>query len=491
MGDIQVYNSMTRSIEKFVPLNPPQVNMYACGITVYDEAHVGHASQAIIFDMIRRWLEYRGYEVNYVRNFTDIDDKIIAKSVVTGAPAAEISEKFIEETRRDLAALKVKPANSEPKVTDHVDDISEYISELIEKDYAYESEGDVYFAVTKASAYGRLSNRAIGRAADEESGTGKRHSADFALWKQAKPGEPSWSSPWGDGRPGWHIECSVMAQKHLGETIDIHGGGLDLVFPHHENEIIQSESLTGKPLARYWVHNGLIMVNGRKMSKSLGNFYTIKKALTRFTADIIRYVVLSHHYSSHIDFSESTLRDAEKRIFYYYKTLYKAERFLKKARRTGRAKACDSWPATENTREHAFCLLDSFEKSMDYNFNTAKAIADLAKVFPRINGLISDRSVPSNVKTVKLKEIIAEIKSVTRILQLIDDDPETVLEFYTNRALKRRGLTADAIIKEIDKRNSARKQKNYVLADQIRDKLEEKGIGLMDGAEGTEWELYV
>ena len=489
MDEIHVYNTMTGSIEKFVPLNPPQVKMYACGITVYDEAHIGHASQAIIFDVIRRWLGYRGYEVNYVRNFTDIDDKIIAKSVETGMPAKKISEKFIEETRRDLAVLRVQPATSEPTVTDHVGDIIEFISKLIEMDYAYESDGDVYFAIARAASYGRLSNRTVANAASEESGAGKQHPADFALWKQAKPGEPSWSSPWGGGRPGWHIECSVLAQRHLGETVDIHGGGLDLVFPHHENEIVQSESLTGKPLARYWVHNGLVMVDGRKMSKSLGNFYTIKKALARYTVDIIRYVVLSHHYSSHIDFSEDTFRDAEKRVFYYYKTLYKADRFLKKAQRIGRVGARDPGQAAGSTPGRHFGLIETFEKSMDHNFNTAKAIAVLAKSFSRINGLIEDSSVPSNEKAVKLNEIMTDMKPVTRILQLFNEDPGTALQFYTERALKHRGLTADAIEKKIQERSAARERKNYALADQIRERLEENGIRLMDSAEGTAWEL--
>jgi cysteinyl-tRNA synthetase len=289
---IKVYNTLSKKVEEFIPLQPDRVTMYACGITVYDEAHIGHASQAVFFDVIRTYLVHKGHKVSYVRNFTDIDDKIIKRANETKKLASEISEKYIAETRNDLAKIKVRPADIEPKVTEHIPDIIAFIEALISKGFAYPSAGDVLFSVEKCADYGKLSNRTVEDLMGLELDSKKKNPADFSLWKAAKQGEPSWDSPWGKGRPGWHIECSVMARKYLGDTLDIHGGGIDLLFPHHENEIAQSESLTGKPLSRYWLHNGLVMVNNQKMSKSLGNFYTIKEALEKFEPDVIRYISL-------------------------------------------------------------------------------------------------------------------------------------------------------------------------------------------------------
>ncbi|MBN2362672.1 cysteine--tRNA ligase [candidate division WOR-3 bacterium] len=478
---IKIYNTLSRSLEEFRPEDSNNVKLYACGVTVYDEAHIGHASQAVFFDVIRSYLEYRGFKVFYVRNFTDIDDKIINKAFETGKSASEISSHYIEETRNDLQKIKVRSATAEPKVTDHVKDIIKFIEELIEKGFAYESRGDVLFSVDKFKGYGKLSNRKTEELLEQEPSESKKNPADFALWKAAKPGEPSWESPWGKGRPGWHIECSVMARELLGDTLDIHGGGVDLLFPHHENEIAQSESLTGKPFSRYWIHNGLVMVNNQKMSKSLGNFYTIKEALEKFEPDVIRYIILSHHYSSNIDFSEDAFKNAEKRVFYFYKSLLSVNRFLESASDIKR-------PELQSKGNG---LKELFEQGMDDNFNTAKVIAELSNAFSEANRILSDKKTSEEEKVKIISLFKKDFEVISKVLNLLNDDPRDVVEKIKLKYLNRLNLKQEELQKTIDARNEFKKTKDYTSADGIRAELMSKGIKLLDYPNRTDWELLI
>ncbi|MGC8852252.1 MAG: cysteine--tRNA ligase, partial [Hydrogenobacter sp.] len=312
---LRIYNTLSGKVEEFVPLDPPKVLIYTCGVTVYDDSHVGHGRSLIVFDVFRRYLEHLGYRVKFVRNFTDVDDKIINKAKEEGKDFMTIANRYIASYYVDMERIRVRPADVEPRVTEHIKEIIEVIKELIDKGYAYESGGDVYFSVKAFPQYGKLSKRSIEElevGARIEPSEKKRDPLDFALWKSAKAGEPAWESPWGLGRPGWHTECVAMIFKHLGHTIDIHGGGLDLVFPHHENEIAQAEALTGKPFARYWMHNGLVTVNGQKMSKSLGNYITLKEVYKKYHPDVLRLLVLFTHYRSPLDFSWEKMEEAKR-----------------------------------------------------------------------------------------------------------------------------------------------------------------------------------
>jgi cysteinyl-tRNA synthetase len=472
---IEVYNTLSRRIEKFIPHDAGEVKMYACGITVYDDAHIGHASQAVFFDVIRRYLEYREMRVEYVRNFTDIDDKIIKRANETGRAANDISEQFIAETKEDLAALKVLPATIEPKVTEHIPEIIQFIQQLCEKKIAYESDGNVFFRVNTFPSYGKLSGQKVGELLDQEQIEGKENSSDFTLWKKSKAGEPTWESPWGAGRPGWHIECSALARRYLGDTLDIHGGGVDLVFPHHENEIAQSEALTGKPMARYWIHNGLVMVENQKMSKSLGNFYTIKQALRLHVPDVIRYIILSHHYSSKIDFSIEAFRVAEKRIFYFYKSLAAIEDFLNDNNAVHKADA--------GALEHTFI------SSMDENFNTAKVIAEISTSFSEANALLGQRKANVEEKARKLNEFQHDLARISKVLGILDENPSEILKEMKGRFLSRSNISEVEIEDSIAKRNEAKKNKDYSTADAMRNKLTEIGVRLLDFPDRTEWEI--
>ena len=474
---IEVYNTLSRQIEVFTPSEPGKVKMYACGITVYDEAHIGHASQAVFFDVIRRFLEYKGMDVEYVRNFTDIDDKIIIRAHEKGKPARDISEQYIAETRSDLSCLKVLPASFEPKVTDHIEEVIQFIRQLCDKEIAYESNGNVFFRVRAFSSYGKLSNCKIEEMIDQEQAEGKERPSDFTLWKRSKPDEPSWESPWGPGRPGWHIECSALARHYLGDTIDIHGGGVDLVFPHHENEIAQSEALTGKPMARYWIHNGLVMVENQKMSKSLGNFFTIKQALKLHVPDVIRYIILSHHYSSRIDFSIKAFRVAEKRVYYFYKSLAAIDAFLNKHER-----ASDALQLI-GPLEHAF------SSAMEENFNTAKVIAEISTAFSEANALLAKKKMDIDEKTTKLNSFRADLEKISIVLGILDENPAEIMRKMKNRFLSRIGILEEQIEERIERRNSAKRSKDFPAADAIRNELAEKGIKLLDFPDKTEWEI--
>ena len=465
---IKVFNTLTEEKEEFTPLKDKLVKMYVCGPTVYDHAHIGHARSAVVFDVIRRWLEYRGYEVIYVRNYTDIDDKIIRRAKEEGIPWNKVAEKYIASYEEDMRALNVKEPTYKPRVTEHIKEIIEVIKGLIEKGYAYEANGDVYFSVEKFPGYGKLSKRKpeeLLAGARIEPGEGKKNPLDFALWKRSKEGEPGWESPWGIGRPGWHIECSVMSMKYLGETMDIHGGGLDLIFPHHENEIAQSESYTGKPFARYWVHNGFVMVNKEKMSKSLGNFFTVKEILEKFPPDVLRLFLLSTHYRSPIDFSVERLEEAER-------SLKRLLNFLDSA------KVIRSLPEEGEGGDviNVGSYRKEFEEAMDDDFNTARALGVLFELVKEANQLkdryIREGKIPKATKT-SLLEAVEFVESMLKLLGL------------SLEREKEEGIEDELIKLLIEVRGELRKRKIFDLADRIRDGLKELGITLEDLPTGT------
>ena len=479
---MKIYNSLTGKKEEFIPLNEGKVNMYACGITVYDACHIGHALQAIVYDVISRYLRYKGYDVTYVRNYTDVDDKIIARANSEGVNAIEYSKIKIAETEEDLHAIGVRDADKKPKATEYIDKIIEFVDGLIKKGHAYPTEnGDVFFDVLSFKDYGKLSNKTVEdlrKGVRKEIAPGKRNDLDFALWKSAKPGEISWTSPWGEGRPGWHIECSAMSIDTLGETFDIHGGGRDLIFPHHENEIAQSEALTGKPFARYWIHNGLITVNGQKMSKSLGNSMTIREAVAIYNPDVIRYVMLSNHYSSNLDINDNTFTIAEKHMYYFYSSLLNMDAFS------------EGFDGEDSSADEIIdSIEEKFVQSMDDNFNTSAVLADLFPLFKYGNSLLKCKK---NVREENAKKIAKLTKAVRRhgeVLGLFEQNPADFVEAMKEKYIKAVGITTDEIEAEIALRAAAKADKNYAEADAIRERLSAKGIIMMDSSQGTTWDI--
>lgn len=456
---INIYNTLNRQKEEFIPLNPPQVGMYVCGITPYDETHVGHARAYVTFDIVRRYLEYSGYKVHYIQNITDIDDKIIQKAQALGRDWKMVADEYAKSYFDMMARLNVKPATQYPKATEHIPDMINTIRILIEKGYAYAVSGDVYFEVQKFKDYGRLSRRKL----DEmESGARvaidkrKRNAGDFALWKSAKAGEPSWESPWGQGRPGWHIECSAMSTKYLGDTFDIHGGGMDLIFPHHENEIAQAECATGKPFAKYFMHNGFITVNKEKMSKSLGNFFALKDILAKYEPMAVRLFLLSTHYRSPIDFTDEQLTSSQTALESIKNSLFDYDFILKR-----QAPNADFSQAMQD-------MALRFEAEMEDDFNTAGALSIIFEMVKFSNQNIKhgqiDANVPEKIKTL-LKVLGIEIRKKD---DKIDDD----------------------IKKLIKEREAARKNKDFTAADRIRKELEKKGVKLEDTVFGTKWSKH-
>jgi len=452
---MKVFNTLSGRKEEFRPEGEP-VTMYVCGVTVYDDCHIGHAMSYVVFDVIRRYLEFKGYKVKYVQNFTDIDDKIINRAQQLGMPALELAEKYISEYFRDMDALNIKRADIYPRATEEIPKIIEVIQGLITKGYAYESGGSVYFRVRSFPDYGKLSHQSldemISRGSPEE---GEKESPlDFALWKATKPGEPSWSSPWGEGRPGWHIECSAMALRYLGDSFDIHGGGQDLIFPHHENEITQAESFTGvAPFARYWLHNGLLQIGEDKMSKSLGNLITVKEALERCSPDAVRLFILGSHYRSPLTYSEEALEAAETGI----------ERLRQAVRdrvETGGKAVLDSEPFKRR-----------FTESMDDDFNAAQAIAVLFELAREIN-----RAREEGLDVAEAQDTLVEL---ARVLGFTLEEPA------------KPPLDAGPFIELlISVRNDLRQAKEWQLADKIRSQLVELGITLEDTSRGTDWKRH-
>jgi len=481
---MKIYNVYSREKEEFVPIESNKVRMYACGITVYDDCHIGHARQAIVFDVISQYLRYRGYDVTYVRNYTDVDDKIIARANSEGINALTYSQKKIEEAELDLSKLGVVDADIKPKASDYIGKIIVFIDALIKKGHAYATErGDVYFSVSSFKDYGKLSNRNteelfIGVRKEVEEG--KKSPIDFALWKSAKAGEIYWESPWGKGRPGWHIECSAMVHDTLGESIDIHGGGKDLIFPHHENEIAQSEAFTGKPYAKYWVHNGLITMNGQKMSKSLGNSMTIKQALEKYNAEVIRYAMLEKHYTTDIDLNEKVFSLAEKHLYYFYNTLLKINEFLKGYdKRNGKVIE----PSIVED------IQKNFNDSMDDDFNTAAAISGLFSICRYINALIMNRKFAKEDISRTLSEMKDKLVQVFSVLGLLKQDPQEFIDELKNKHLKILGISKEDIEDIILQRAHFKADKNYEAADQLRSHLLNRGIILNDSKDGTSWDI--
>ena len=479
---MKIYNSLTRGKEDFRQITPGEVKMYACGITVYDECHIGHAMQAIFFDVIRKYLEYLGNKVTYVRNYTDVDDKIIAKGIELGCDPLEVSAKYIAEAEKDMRALKVRPATYQPKVSDNIQAIQDFISGLLEKGAAYAVDGEVFFDVPKFKDYGRLSGRKTEELLSEEGPAGgKRSPFDFSLWKPAKPGEPAWDSPWGRGRPGWHIECSALANKFLGKTLDIHGGGLDIIFPHHENEIAQSEALNSCKFANYWIHNGLVMVDNRKMSKSLKNFYTIKEALVKYQADVLRYMILSFSVSSNVNFSEDNLSAANKRLYHYYRILQQVDEAL--ARHHGEAAGKPTGiPAIDSVKS-------DFSASMDDFFNTAKVISTLPALFKAVQEVLLAKKTSQGEKVSILREFRHNLGVISGVLGILDENPAAYTAEFKSRYIRNNKLDVAVIEAKLKERTAARAAGDYTKADAIRDELAKLNISIQDKAGGTDWSV--
>ncbi|MEW6115298.1 MAG: cysteine--tRNA ligase [Nitrospirota bacterium] len=487
---MKIYNTMTGRKEDFMPLSDKRVGIYACGVTVYDYCHIGHARSVIVFDVIKRYLAYKGFDVKYVRNFTDIDDKIIKRSHEECLTWDEVARKYIREYYVDMDRLGVARADVEPKATEHISEMIDVIKALIEKGHAYESEGSVYFSVDSFPEYGKLSKKEqkdllAGARVDVEEK--KKNPSDFALWKASKPGEPWWESPWGKGRPGWHIECTAMAIKHLGESIDIHGGGADLIFPHHENEIAQSEAYTGRPFAKYWVHNGFITIDKEKMSKSLGNFFTIREILDKFDPEVVRLFILSSHYRSPIEFSNEQLRDTESSLDRCYTTIARINDFLAGVPASS-SKAQKSSETHTELESALNAFKDRFEEAMDDDFNTALAIGHVFELIRIINKFLDAK--PSREEDQKL---ILRAKDTLRtagdVLNLFHRTPaQWNIDLL---AIKRIPLTHAEIERKISDRRIARQNKDWTLADAIRKELEEKGILLEDKKSGTDWKVKI
>jgi cysteinyl-tRNA synthetase len=460
---IKIYNTMTRSKEEFVPLEEGKVKMYVCGPTVYNYIHIGNARPAIVFDTVRRYFAYRGYDVQYISNFTDVDDKLIRAANELGSDVPTIADRFIQAYFEDVSALGCKKADAHPRVMESIDIIIDFIATLIEKDFAYESEGDVYFRTRKFDGYGKLSHQSVDElrlGARIEVGEKKQDALDFALWKAAKPGEISWESPWGQGRPGWHIECSAMAKKYLGDTIDIHAGGQDLAFPHHENEIAQSEALTGKEFARYWMHNGYINIDNEKMSKSLGNFVLVHDIIQKHDPQVLRFFMLSVHYRNPINYSEELLENTAA-AFDRIKTSYQ------------NLKHRLEMSADLNTQKQEWLdkisdLRTQFIEAMDDDFNTANAVSVLFELSKQANYYLLEKNTSVDV----INAFLQEMEELFSVLGL---------------ELKSEELLDEEIEALIQKRIEARKNRDFHLSDQIRDQLKEMNIILEDTPQGTRW----
>lgn len=465
---MKVYNTLTKKKEEFVPLVPGKVSMYVCGPTVYNFIHIGNARPMIVFDTVRRYMEHKGYDVNYVSNFTDVDDKIIAKAIEEGVSAQEISERYIAECKKDMASMNVLPATTHPLATEEIGGMVEMIGTLIDKGFAYDVNGTVYFRTRKFDEYGKLSHknlddlRAGNRSLLVSGENQKEDPLDFVLWKPKKEGEPAWESPWSAGRPGWHIECSVMSKKYLGEEIDIHAGGEDLVFPHHENEIAQSECCNGKDFAKYWLHNAFLNIDNRKMSKSLGNFFTVREIGEKYDLQVLRFFMLSAHYRSPLNFS-ADLMEASKTSLERIITAVENLKFL-----LGNAAEQELSQEEKESLKQADAFAAKFDEAMDDDFNTADAISAIFEFVKYANTNVSAENSKAFIQAVLDKMI-----SLCDVLGIIVDKKEEIL--------------AEDIEKMIEDRQAARKAKDFKKADEIRDELLAKGIVLEDTREGVKW----
>ena len=460
---MKILNTLTRRKEEFVPINEGKVGIYVCGPTVYDYIHIGNARPMIVFDTLRRYLEYKGYDVNYVSNFTDVDDKIIKRANEEGVDASVISERYIAEVKKDMAALNVREATTHPKATEEIPDMIEMVKTLIEKGYAYEVNGTVYFRTRKFKDYGKLSKKNIDdlRSGNRDllvSGVDEKEDPlDFVLWKPKKEGEPSWPSPWGDGRPGWHLECSVMSKKYIGDVIDIHAGGEDLVFPHHENEIAQSEAANGTEFARYWMHNGFLKINNEKMSKSLGNFFTVREIAEKYPLQVIRFFMLSAHYRSPLNFSADLVEASKNGL----------ERILTAVDRLKSISGTEG-EVDKAVADEMDAFVKKYEAAMDDDLNTADAISVIFELVKYANVNVTEESTKATVELV-----LNTVTKLCDILGIITEKKKEILD-----------SDIEALIEE---RQAARKAKNFARADEIRDQLSDMGIILEDTREGVKW----
>ena len=464
---MKIYNTLTRQKEEFVPVHPGKVGMYVCGPTVYNYIHIGNARPMIIFDTVRRYFEYKGYEVNYVSNFTDVDDKIIKKANEEGVTATEIAERYIKECKQDMEALNIKPATHQPRATEEIGGMIKMIQTLIEKDHAYEVDGTVYFKTRSFKDYGKLSKKNID---DLEAGhreikvtgeEGKKDPLDFVLWKPKKEGEIAWDSPWGEGRPGWHIECSEMSKKYIGDTIDIHAGGEDLIFPHHENEIAQSEACNEEKFANYWMHNGFLNINNKKMSKSAGNFFTVREIGEKYPLQVIRFFMLSAHYRTPLNFSDTLVESAKTGLDRILTAIDLCREMAAKE---------ETGSLTDAEKEHfanVEALVKKFEDAMEDDFNTADAVSAIFEIVRESNSTVKDFSADYAKKVLKVLEDLCGVLGIetTKEEEILDEDIEKLIE----------------------ERQAARKNKDFARADEIRDQLLEQGIVLKDTREGVKW----
>ncbi len=473
---LRIYNSLSKKKEVFEPINSDKVKIYSCGPTVYDYFHIGNARAFIVPDIIKRYLEYQGYQVYHVLNFTDIDDKMIKRAKEEGVSVKELADKFIAAYFSDTKSLNIKQADAYPKATEHIEDMIDVIQKLLEKDYAYQNGGDVYFRVDKFAEYGKLSGqkpKELKAGSRVEVNQEKESPLDFSLWKESKAGEPSWSTPWGEGRPGWHIECSAMSESHLGAEFDIHTGGVDLKFPHHENEIAQSEAYCGHQVVKYWVHNGYINIDGEKMSKSLGNFFTTREILAKYSPETIRLFLLSKHYRNPINFSEQELDSAKKGLTRLKNTMAKLNNLIAKDGVYGEFNADDLEKTIKEKKA-------KFIAAMDDDFNTALALATLYEMATEINSFVNQAEfkLTYQVKTslYKIKNIFAELSN-------------QVLGIGLESESEKSQLLSDTVDLLLETREEVRKEEQYQIADDIRDGLEEIGIAVNDTPQGPEWNL--
>lgn len=480
---IQIYNTMKRTKEEFVPIEEGKVRMYVCGPTVYDYLHIGNFVGAIFFNLVRNWLEKRGYEVTYVYNYTDVDDKIIKRSLEDNVPSSEISEKYIAEFEKDFKSLGLRPHTKNPRVTEHMQDIIEFIADLVKNEKAYAVGGDVYFSVEAFKDYGKLTNKNLDElltGTRAEVSDVKKHVADFALWKAAKDGEPSWDSPWGKGRPGWHIECSAMNHAIFGDQIDIHGGGMDLMFPHHENEIAQSEAKSGKCFAKYWMHNNMLEFGNVKMSKSLGNVKTGRGFIEEFSGEVLKFMILSSHYRSTIDFSQKQIDRSINNLSRFYSALSHASE-LKSA--GGLAPV----PALFEKRIHE--ADEKIAEALDNDFSMPEVMAEFYEVMKLYNNLCHKPGKPKPEQIAVAETFYAWLRSKGEVMALFQQEPGEFLRTLDDILLAKKDVKRADVDQLVADRTKAREAKDWAKSDEIRDKLVSMGISLQDSAAGTHWEV--
>lgn len=490
---LRVYNTLTGEKELFVPLIPGKAGMYVCGVTVYDYCHIGHARAGVVFDIIFRYLKFAGYDVTYVRNYTDIDDKIINRANQEGTDYRTIADRYIQAFDEDMARLGLAKPTVEPKATDHIGGIIDLIEELIDRGHAYLSEGDVYYAVESFPDYLKLSGRNLEdmlAGARVEVGEKKRHPMDFALWKGSKPGEPWWQSPWGNGRPGWHIECSAMSMEFLGKTFDIHGGGKDLVFPHHENEIAQSEGATGCQFVRYWLHNGFVNINAEKMSKSLGNFFTIREVLKKYDPETLRFFILSAHYRSPVDFSDQNLDEAQSGLERIYTCLAALDEILSGSPQCADIAVIENLSQVgQELQEKVDQFILRFVEAMDDDFNTAQALGVLFETVRAANRFVAETKEMTSLALSLIARVRHLFVDAGGVLGLFAASPAGWLEGVKSAKSVQINMTPEEIELLISERAEARASKNFKRSDEIRDLLLAKGIQLLDSAHGTTWNV--